>query len=103
MPKSMKAMRFPEAWRAEVVEVPMPAAGPNEVLIRVRAAGICASDVASFKGQHDRRRPPVITGHELAGEVVGIGSGVESAWLGERVAVEPHVGCGACAYCRGGE
>src|SRR5512138_400172 len=102
-PASMHAMRFPEAGRAEIVEVPVPAPSPGEVLIRVRAAGICASDVEAFKGAHDVRRPPVITGHELAGEVVALGRGVEAGRLGERVAVEPHVGCGVCAYCRRGD
>ncbi len=96
----MKAMKFPEAKRAEIVDVPVPAAGPGEVLVKVRAAGICASDVAAFKGTHNFRRPPVITGHELAGEVVTLGPGVAGRRIGDRVALEPHVGCGRCAYCR---
>ena len=56
----MKAMRFPEAGKAEIVEVPVPTPGPGEVLVRVKAAGICASDVGAFQGKHDIRRPPVI-------------------------------------------
>ena len=95
----MKAMKFPEAGKAEIVEVPVPTPGPGEVLVRVRAAGICASDVAAFKGTHTFRRPPVITGHELAGEVVRIGVGVAGCGIGDRVALEPHVGCGRCVYC----
>jgi threonine dehydrogenase-like Zn-dependent dehydrogenase len=98
----MKAMKFPEAGRAEIVEVPVPAPREGEVLVRVRSAGICHSDVASFLGKHDVRRPPVITGHELAGEIVEVGRGVAGRRVGERVAVEPHVGCGCCAYCRQG-
>ena len=96
----MKAMKFPEAGRAEIVDVAVPNPGPGEVLVQVRAAGICASDVAAFKGTHNFRRPPVITGHELAGEIVTLGPDVAGRRAGDRVALEPHVGCGHCAYCR---
>ncbi len=97
---NMQAMKFPEAGRAEIVNVPVPAPGSGEVLVRVRAAGICASDVAAFKGTHNFRRPPVITGHELAGEIVTLGADVATCRAGDRVALEPHVGCGRCVYCR---
>lgn len=96
----MKAMRFPEAGKAEIVDVADPTPGQGEVLVRVKAAGICASDVAAFKGTHNFRRPPVITGHELAGEIATLGPGVSGLRGGDRVAVEPHVGCGCCEYCR---
>ncbi|MDD1633159.1 MAG: alcohol dehydrogenase catalytic domain-containing protein, partial [Methylococcaceae bacterium] len=96
----MKAMKFPEAGKAEIVEVPVPTPGPGEVLVRVRATGICASDVAAFKGTHNFRRPPVITGHELAGEIVTLGQDVTGLRVGDRVVLEPHVGCGHCDYCR---
>jgi threonine dehydrogenase-like Zn-dependent dehydrogenase len=99
----MKAMFFPEPHRAEIVERPVPAPGRGEVLVRVRAAGICASDVAAFQGKHNVRRPPVITGHELAGEVAAVGPGATDWEVGDRVAVEPHMGCGVCAYCRRGQ
>jgi len=96
----MKAMKFPEAGKAVIVDVPVPTPVTGEVLVRVRAAGICASDVAAFKGTHNFRRPPVITGHELAGEIVKLGPDVGGWRVGDRIALEPHVGCGHCAYCR---
>lgn len=96
----MKAMKFPEAGKAEIVAVPVPTPGAGEVLVRVKAAGICASDVAAFKGTHNFRRPPVITGHELAGEIATLGRDVTGLRVGDRVALEPHVGCGRCEYCR---
>lgn len=99
----MKAMRFPEAGRAEIVDVPVPVPGSEEVLVKVRSAGICASDIGAFQGKHDVRRPPVITGHELAGVIVEAGGGVVGRRIGERVAVEPHVGCGQCVFCRRGQ
>lgn len=95
----MKAMAFPEAGRAEIVEVARPEVPDGHVLIKVRAAGICASDVAAFKGVHSFRRPPVITGHELAGEVIRVGAGSHDRRIGDRVALEPHVGCGHCLFC----
>jgi L-iditol 2-dehydrogenase len=95
-------MRFPEAGRAEIVEVPRPVPAEGEVLVRVRAAGICHSDVAAYQGKHNFRCPPVITGHELAGEVVQLGPEVRRVREGARVAIEPHVGCGRCIYCRRG-
>jgi L-iditol 2-dehydrogenase len=96
----MNAMRFPRAGQAEIVDVPIPAPNAHEVLVKVKAAGICASDVAAFKGTHNFRRPPVITGHELAGEVVKLGANVTRVQVDDRVALEPHVGCGHCFYCR---
>lgn len=99
----MRAMKFPETGRAEIVEVPVPVPGAGEILVRVHSAGICASDVAAFQGKHNVRRPPVITGHELAGEVAAIGPGVIAWAVGDRVAVEPHLGCGACVYCGRGQ
>ena len=98
----MHAMKFPEVGRADIVDVPIPTPTAQEVLVRVKAAGICASDIAAFTGKHDVRRPPVITGHELAGEIVALGSAVSSRRVGERVAIEPHVGCGICPLCRQG-
>lgn len=98
----MQAMRFPEPHAARIVDVPIPEPQATQVLIRVRAAGICHSDVAAFLGKHNVRRPPVITGHELAGEVMAAGAGVRELRPGARVAVEPHLGCGACYYCRRG-
>jgi len=99
----MKAMRFPEAGKAEIVEVPIPQPGSGEVLVQVKAVGICASDLAAFKGTHTFRRPPVITGHELAGQIVQLGPGVGGRREGDRVAVEPHVGCGRCMFCLRGD
>jgi L-iditol 2-dehydrogenase len=98
----MKAMKFPEPGRAEIVDVPTPVPAEGEVLVRVKAAGICASDVAAFTGKHDVRRPPVITGHELAGEIVQVGPEIKARKVGERVAIEPHLGCGTCVFCRQG-
>ncbi len=99
----MKAMKFPEPGRAEIVDIPVPVPAEGEMLVRVRAAGICASDVAAFTGTHVFRRPPLVTGHEFAGEIVQVGPGIRTRKPGDRVAVEPHLGCGSCPFCRQGQ
>ena len=89
--------------RFETVPTPEPAAG--QVLVRVRRAGICGSDMHYFL--HGRAgsfvpKRPFILGHEIAGEVVAVGEGCETQLLGRRVAVDPSMPCGHCAHCRSG-
>jgi propanol-preferring alcohol dehydrogenase len=86
-----------------VQEVPSPTPGVGEVLVRVRAAGICRTDLKIVDGAIPTVRPPVILGHEPAGEIVETGAGVHGLSTGQRVAVGLDVSCGACAYCRRGE
>ena len=90
----------------EVRERPMPPdPGPGEVLVRLRAVGICGSDLHWYLdggiGSHAARYPMVL-GHEPVGEVVAVGAGVSTHFPGERVAVEPSVTCGHCEYCLNG-
>lgn len=98
----MRAARLhgPHDIRVEVVPRPEPAEG--EVLIRVRAVGICGSDVHYFEdgGIGDAKiSGPHELGHEFAGEVVAIGPGVEGPLVGTPVAVEPAIPCGHCEFC----
>ncbi|QMV42774.1 zinc-dependent alcohol dehydrogenase [Cohnella cholangitidis] len=95
----MKAVFVQDAYEVVVKEVDMPEPGNNEVLIKVKAAGICGSDIHTYKGLHPFRKPPVIIGHELSGEVVQVGSAVTKFQAGDRVTVEPQTGCGTCEYC----
>lgn len=97
----MKAAVITKPYHIEIQEVPDPGAlKENEVLIKVSLTGICGSEVHAFKGTHPWRVPPVISGHELVGVVVGVGEKVKSVFQGSRVTVEPHVGCGDCNYCK---
>lgn len=82
------------------VERPVPAA--DEVLIRVRTAGVCGSDLHLFHGTHAFRKPPAVLGHEVAGDIVEVGASVTKFKVGDRVTVEPHRGCGACEFCKQG-
>jgi len=87
--------------KIEVRETPVPAPGPGEVLLRVRACGICGSDLHFYRGQLPM--PPAVSpGHEFAGEVVEVGEGVEGFAPGQRVVVEPLRACRRCSYCRTG-
>jgi 2-desacetyl-2-hydroxyethyl bacteriochlorophyllide A dehydrogenase len=98
----VKAAYYEAPHEVDVREAPEPEAGPNDVLIRVRACGICGTDQHIFEG--DVGGPlPLIGGHELAGEVVDIGAGVEEIRPGQRVAVDPNLFCGACFYCKRGQ
>jgi alcohol dehydrogenase/propanol-preferring alcohol dehydrogenase len=86
----------------EVREVPTPSPGPGEVLIRVRACGVCHNDVLATRGATPFPGiTPAVTGHEPAGEVVELGAGVTTRQVGDRVGVTwVRAGCGRCDYCR---
>jgi D-arabinitol dehydrogenase (NADP+) len=99
----VKAAYYEAPHEVAVREAPEPEAGPNDILIRVRACGICGTDQHIYDG--DLGGPlPLIGGHELAGEVVEVGAEVEDdIRVGERVAVQPNLFCGSCFYCKRGQ
>jgi len=79
-----------------VEEMPIPKIGPGELLIRVKASGICGSDVMEWYRIH---KVPLVLGHEIAGEVIDVGDGVARYNVGDRVSVAHHVPCNTCYYC----
>jgi len=100
---SMQAMLLKEYMHLELVEMPEPGIGPDDVLVRVRACGICGSDVHGLDGRTGRRIPPLVMGHEAAGEVVSCGSNVNDLKPGDRVTFDSTVYCGRCFHCARGE
>jgi L-iditol 2-dehydrogenase len=80
-------------------ERPRPVAGPGELVFRVEGSGICGSDVMEW---YRIRKAPLVLGHEVAGEVVEVGSGVDRFAVGDRVVATHHVPCNACRYCLAG-
>jgi threonine 3-dehydrogenase len=87
-------------------EAPVPKIGPNEVLIRVRAAGICGTDAHIYDWNawaQERIKPPLVVGHEFAGEIVELGSQVRGYAKGETVSAEGHITCGHCVLCKTGQ
>lgn len=95
----MRAVSLVEAERLEVVEMPAPEAEAGEVLIRVWACGICGSDLTSYK----RGLFIGVPGHEVAGVVESVGTGVEGWQPGDRAVLQPGGGCGECDQCRAGD
>jgi L-iditol 2-dehydrogenase len=83
--------------------MPVPSIGPDEVLVRVKACGICGSDVHGFDGSTGRRIPPIVMGHEAAGVITETGANVKGLAAGDRVTFDSTVYCGKCFFCRRGE
>lgn len=98
----MQALVLKDYKRLALDEVPDPLFGTGEVRIRVRACGICGSDVHGYDGSTGRRRPPVIMGHEAAGEIAEVGLEVSGFAVGDRVTFDSTISCGRCGYCRMG-
>jgi L-iditol 2-dehydrogenase len=99
----MKALVLEDYKQFAYKDMPDPTPGPSDVLIAVKACGICGSDVHGMDGSTGRRRPPIIMGHEAAGEIVGLGAGVTEWAKGDRVTFDSTVYCGTCRFCRQGQ
>lgn len=89
-----------------IEQVECPAVGEDQVLIAVRAVGICGSDIHYYQefgmGENYRITKPQILGHEASGVIVKVGKGVDPLWIGQRVAIEPGETCGHCTQCKTG-
>jgi len=99
----MHALVLTEYGKLEYQEVPSPTIGPADVRVEVKACGICGSDVHGFDGTSGRRQPPIIMGHEAAGEIAEVGTDVTEWNVGDRVTFDSTVNCDECAYCRKGQ
>jgi (R,R)-butanediol dehydrogenase/meso-butanediol dehydrogenase/diacetyl reductase/L-iditol 2-dehydrogenase len=85
-------------------DVPDPQiTGCHDILVKVKAASICGSDVHGFDGSTGRRKPPIIMGHEAAGDVAALGKDVKNFTIGDRITFDSTIYCGACFYCRNGQ
>ena len=98
----MKALTLTEYNCLAYADAPEPQIAPDEVLIQVKACGICGSDVHGVDGSTGRRIPPIIMGHEASGVVSQVGSAVTGWRSGDRVTFDITVHCGACFFCRRG-
>jgi threonine dehydrogenase-like Zn-dependent dehydrogenase len=104
---TMRAFVVTGPGLAEVTRVPVPVAGPDEVVVAVARAGVCGTDAEFFSGEMSylhtgQAEYPLRIGHEWAGVVTGVGAGVDRAWLGRRVTGDTMLGCGRCPRCFGG-
>ena len=99
----MKALLLEEYKKLTVTDMPDPEFGDHEVLVQIKACGICGSDIHGFDGSSGRRIPPLIMGHEASGVVAKIGSLVTNVKEGDRVTFDSMVSCGKCYFCRRGQ
>jgi (R,R)-butanediol dehydrogenase/meso-butanediol dehydrogenase/diacetyl reductase/L-iditol 2-dehydrogenase len=100
----MKALLMEEYKTLKYTDVPDPVIGtPRDILVKVKAVSICGSDVHGFDGSTGRRRPPIIMGHEAAGEVVAVGGDVSAYKPGDRITFDSTIYCGKCFYCQNGQ
>ncbi len=99
----MKALVLEQYRQLVYQDVPEPVIGPHDVLIQVKATGICGSDIHGMDGSTGRRIPPIIMGHESAGIIVEIGEQVAGWQIGDRVTFDSTIYCGECYYCQRGE
>ncbi len=102
-PFPMKALVLKEYLKFNFEETPMPEPQAGEVLVAVKACGICGSDVHGMDGSTGRRRPPIIMGHEAAGVIADVGPGVNGWKRGDRVTFDSTIFCGVCPFCRRGQ
>ena len=99
----MKSVRMIEPGKPlELQEIPIPSIGEKDILVRVRAAGICHSDAHYRAGRSSMGIMPITLGHEVAGEVEWIGPQVTTLKAGERVSLHYNISCGDCYYCKSG-
>lgn len=99
----MRALLLKQYKQLEVTEMPEPIIGPDDVLVAVKACGICGSDVHGYDGSTGRRIPPVVMGHEAAGVIFEVGKSVKRFRAGDRVTFDSTVYCGKCYHCGRGE
>lgn len=102
--KTMKAVQFYGGRQMKYESVPIPSYGPDEVLIKVHAVGVCATDLEIYDGEMvyfltGQAKFPIIPGHEWAGEIVEVGANVKDFKVGDRVVGETTLSCGRCQTC----
>lgn len=105
MQKTMKGVVPVGDYKVEIRDLPIPEPGEGEVLIEVKCAGICGSDVNTFRMTWEQigDRQNLVVGHEAGGIVAKVGPGVRKVKVGDRVCVYHYMGCGICTYCESGE
>lgn len=98
----MKAVIWKGLYDLTYCDVPEPEVKEGWVKIRVQAVGLCATEVHIISGKFNAAEPPHILGHEICGDIVEVGEGVDAGLLNKRVVVETYVGCGTCEFCKTG-
>lgn len=95
----MKVARYYSVDDVRIEDMPIPVPGPGEIVVRVAACGVCGSDVMDW---YTQKKAPAVLGHEPAGVITAVGSGISTFREGDRVFMHHHVPCFVCHYCRRG-
>jgi 2-desacetyl-2-hydroxyethyl bacteriochlorophyllide A dehydrogenase len=98
----MKVVRIAAEGQSEFADVERTAPGAGDVVLAVKHVGLCGSDLNTFKGLNPLVQLPRIPGHEIGGEVIAVGDGVDAGLVGQRAIVVPYTNCGTCSSCRKG-
>ncbi|EKD12815.1 NADP-dependent mannitol dehydrogenase [Drepanopeziza brunnea f. sp. 'multigermtubi' MB_m1] len=102
LPKTMQALRYSKPEEYGIVTVPLPKLRPNDILIKVKACGVCGTDLHIHEGEFIAKFP-LIPGHETVGVVAAVGPEVKGFAVGERVVADNSELCNECFYCRRGQ
>jgi L-iditol 2-dehydrogenase len=95
--RSLKAALISIKGEVQLQDLPLPKIGAGDLLVHMRACGVCGTDLEKIRGEHIT--PPIL-GHEVAGDIAQVGEGVRGFQKGDRVVVHHHVSCGSCSYCK---
>jgi threonine dehydrogenase-like Zn-dependent dehydrogenase len=98
----MRAMRLMGKEMVTEQDIPTPCLGPDDLLARVSAVGVCETDLHFYRRGIEEYGGPITLGHEFAAEVAGVGAGVTDFRIGDRIVMEPCIVCNECRFCRGG-
>lgn len=99
----MKAIEISDTRKITIIDKPAPTVtAPHDVIVKIAAVSICGTDIHTYTNTHPFVKPPVIVGHECSGIVAEIGGEVEAVTVGDRVAIDPVLGCGTCGPCNSG-
>src|SRR5262249_58896483 len=100
IPRTMRVARLERSLEIAIAEMDVPSIGPDEILVRTRACGICSGDIM---GWYMQRKAPLVFGHEPAGEVAAVGAEGDGVRPGDRGVVHHHAPCFRCPLCARGE
>jgi 2-desacetyl-2-hydroxyethyl bacteriochlorophyllide A dehydrogenase len=103
VPAKMKAAVITKPYEIKIMEVDVPKIGPDDVLVNVKATGICGTDISIYTGKYSADKLPLIAGHEFSGVIVDMGENVRGFEVGDAVTADINMSCGTCFYCRKGQ
>lgn len=99
----MRALVYKGPFQMDIEEIEYPTPGSSDVIVKVRAVGMCGSDIHGFSGKTGRRIPGMVMGHEIAGKVAELGADVQDVEKGQKVVIQPIIYCGKCVVCQEGK